>query len=580
MKLAFSTLGCPDFDWPDLLSMAKDFNFQGIEVRGLGRTIFSLRGKPFLPENVSDTVEQLRSLHIEIPCLSSGCTLRYAERTQDSLAELRLYIDLAQKLGSKYIRVLADEHAHVSGQVDDEVVAEALRSIVPYAEQAGVTLLVETNGVYGNTKRLADLLCSIPSDNIGALWDMHHPYRFFNETPEQTVQNLGAYIKYTHIKDSVMVGDKVSYRMLGEGDLPVAKLLDALRSINYEGYVSLEWLKSYAPDLEDAGIVFPHFANYMGSLLGPAAEVSGHFENRARTGVYIWQKEKLIDLTFPQLLDRVVSEFPDQYAFRYTEQDYTRTYAQFRDEVDTFARALIALGVKTGDHVAVWALNVPEWFITFWAATRIGAVLVTVNTAYKSHELEYLLRQSDTHTLVMTQGFKDTNYADIVLKICPELRSAPKGTLHLNKLPFLRNIITVGTAVPGCLTWEESLLAAQRVSEVEVYRRAASVRQDDVCNMQYTSGTTGFPKGVMLTHYNVINNGKTIGDNLDLSTADQMLIHVPMFHCFGMVLSMIACMTHGSTMSPISAFSPSKALDHSHKRRANDVHCDAQPSGF
>ena len=145
-------------------------------------------------------------------------------------------------------------------------------------------------------------------------------------------------------------------------------------------------------------------------------------DNRG-TGKYLWPKEHLIDLTFPEVLDRVVKEFPDQYAFRYTTCDYTRTYAQFRDDVDQFARALIAMGVKKGDHVAIWATNIPQWFITFWASARIGAVLVTVNTAYKVHEAEYLLRQSDTHTLVMIDGYKDSNYVEIINEIC--LNSRP-----------------------------------------------------------------------------------------------------------------------------------------------------------
>ncbi len=187
MKLAFSTLGCPDFDWPDILAMAKDFGFQGIEVRGLGRAIFSLRGKPFLPENVSDTAEQLRSLRLEISCLSSGCPLRYPEKASETISELKEYIDLAAKLNCKYVRVLGDEHPEMRGEVDDATVIEILRSVVPYAEQTGVTLLVETNGVYSNTKRLAELLGSIPSDSVGALWDMHHPYRFANESPEEHI---------------------------------------------------------------------------------------------------------------------------------------------------------------------------------------------------------------------------------------------------------------------------------------------------------------------------------------------------------------------------------------------------------
>ena len=257
----------------------------------------------------------------------------------------------------------------------------------------------------------------------------------------------------------------------------------------------------------------------------------------------------------------MVEEFPDQYAFRYTTLDYTRTYAEFRDDVDTFARALIAMGVRAGDHVAIWATNVPQWYITFWATTKIGAVLVTVNTAYKIHEAEYLLRQSDTHTLVMIDGFKDSDYVAIIKELCPELADyGPKGKpLHCKRLPFLRNVITVdssaaGLPTPGRRPWT----LADQVPVEEVYRRAAAINKHDVCNMQYTSGTTGFPKGVMLTHYNVVNNGKAIGDCMDLSTADRMMIQVPMFHCFGMVLAMTASMTHGVTMCPIPAFSPRK----------------------
>ncbi|MEF2801423.1 MAG: AMP-binding protein, partial [Acutalibacter sp.] len=278
------------------------------------------------------------------------------------------------------------------------------------------------------------------------------------------------------------------------------------------------------------------------------------------TGKYLWPKEHLIDLTFPEVLDRVVKEFPDQYAFRYTTCDYTRTYAQFRDDVDQFARALIAMGVKKGDHVAIWATNVPQWYITFWAATKIGAVLVTVNTAYKIHEAEYLLRQSDTHTLVMIDGYKDSDYVGIIKELCPELQDSLPGKLHSKRLPVLRNVITVDSQQKGCYTWEHAMGLGDSVPPTEVENRRRQVRKDDVCNMQYTSGTTGFPKGVMLTHYNVVNNGKAIGDCMDLSTADRMMIQVPMFHCFGMVLAMTASMTHGVSMYPITAFSPRKGL--------------------
>lgn len=574
MKLAFSTLGCPDFDWKDIYSMAKDFGFSGIELRGLGDDIFSVHARPFREENLPATIELLHKKRLEIPCLSTGCSLRFPEKRDETIAEIKEYIDLASKLGSSYIRLLGDLTAAPTTDFSDEIVLDALRELVPYAEEKGVTLLVETNGVYANTSRLRDLLNQIPSDNIGALWDVHHPYRYAGESPEQTVQNLGAYIKYTHFKDSVLHDGKVEYRMLGDGDLPIDEIIRTLNSINYEGYLSLEWLKQYAPDLSDAGIVFPHYANFMAQYTGKTRDVSHRlYDNHAGTGKYVWPKETLIDLTFPQVLDRMVEEFPDQYAFRYTTLDYTRTYAEFRDDVDTFARSLIAMGVKPGDHVAIWATNVPQWYITFWATTKIGAVLVTVNTAYKIHEAEYLLRQSDTHTLVMIDGYKDSDYVAIMKELCPELETAEKGQpLHIRRLPFLRNIITVDSEQPGCYTWQEALALASQVPIEEVFRRAAAINKHDVCNMQYTSGTTGFPKGVMLTHYNVVNNGKNIGDCMDLSTADRMMIQVPMFHCFGMVLAMTASMTHGVTMSPIPAFSPRKGLDCINREKITAFH--------
>lgn len=437
MKLAFSTLGCPDFDWADIYSMAKDFGFSGIEMRGLGDNIFSINARPFRSENLPKTIELLHQKHLEICCLSSGCALKFPEKTQETLEELRRYIDLAAKLHTPYIRVLGDLTAAPDGEVDDTLVLHTLQQLIPYAEQHNVTLLVETNGVYADTARLRELLNQIESDNIGALWDLHHPYRYAGESPETTVQNLGAYIKYTHVKDSVVENGKTVYKIMGEGDLPMDAMMQALRSINYEGYVSLEWLKRYAPDLSDPGIVFPHFANFMEQYMDRPEDIRRLYDNNAKTGKYVWPKEHLIDLTFPQVLDRIVEEFPDQYAFRYTTLDYTRTYSEFRDDVDTFARSLIAMGVRPGDHVAIWATNVPQWYITFWATTKIGAVLVTVNTAYKIHEAEYLLRQSDTHTLVMVDGYKDSDYIAIMKELCPELETLKKDILFIAKdCPF------------------------------------------------------------------------------------------------------------------------------------------------
>ncbi len=568
MKLSFSTLGCPDFSWTDIYSMAKDLGFDGIEIRGLGEDIFAVNAHPFKEAHLPKTINKLNSLGLKIPCLSSGCCLKDKDNYDNIVSEISQYCELAQKLGTPYIRVLADLEPEPTGDVDDEYIAKVLKSLAKKAGDCSVTLLVETNGVYSDTKRLRKLLDNVNDNSVAALWDMHHPSRYMNETGKETIENLGSYIKYVHVKDSVNVNGKIEYKLMGEGDLPISEMLNALLATGYDGYVSLEWLKRWANNLSDAGVVFPQFTHYMSRYKNKSILQ----DNNTKTGKYVWKKQMLIDETFPDVLDRICKEFPEQYAFRYTELDYTRTYPQFRDDVDAFAKSLIAMGVKKGDNVAIWATNVPAWYITFWATTKIGAVLVTVNTAYKVHEAEYLLRQSDTHTLVMVDSCKDSNYVEIINQLCPELKTSEPGKLHAERLPMLKNIVTVESKQPGCYTWDEAIELGKSVpiSAVEEMRR--NVNKNDVCNMQYTSGTTGFPKGVMLTHYNVVNNGKAIGDCMDLSTADRMMIHVPMFHCFGMVLAMTASMTHGTTMSPITVFSPRKSLACINKEKITAFH--------
>lgn len=558
MKLSFSTLACPDFTWSEIYSMTKDFGLDGIEIRGLGKELSAIHAIPFTPEKIDSTIAKLAELNLVIPCLSSGCALKFKDKEKENVKELEEYISLASKLSAPFVRVLADLEPRPSGEVDDSYVASMLKVLAEKAQKAKVTLLVESNGVYSDTSRLRALLDSVASDSVAALWDVNHPYRFANETPEQTVSNLGSLIRYVHVKDSVVAPDgTVRYKLFGEGDMPFPRIFDALKSIGYDGFVSLEWVKRWSNELCDAGIIVPQFANYMTPYKRSSRALQ---DNKTKTGKYVWKKETLINETFPDVLDRICEEFPSQYAFRYTELDYTRTYPEFRADVDEFARSLIAMGVKRGDHVAIWATNVPAWYITFWATTKIGAVLVTVNTAYKIHEAEYLLRQSDTHTLVMIGGYKDSDYVSIINEICPELETSEKGKLDSKRLPCLKNIVTVGFENKGCYTWEEAIALSKNVPYSEVESRRRKIDKNDVCNMQYTSGTTGFPKGVMLTHYNVVNNGKAIGDCMDLSTADRMMIQVPMFHCFGMVLAMTASMTHGTTMSPITAFSPRKGL--------------------
>ncbi len=570
MKISFSTLACPDFSWTDIYSMAKDLGFNGIEVRGLGNEIYSVKAKPFTDENIGKTIDKLNKLGLEIPCLSSGCCLKFFDKHDEIIDEITQYAILANKLNTPYIRILADLDPAPVDEIDDDKIVEILREVIPVAQNNNVTLLVETNGVYSDTKRLKNLLDKVNSPFVAALWDMHHPYRYMGETGQQTVENLGDYIKYIHVKDSVMENGELCYKLMGEGDIPIHEMLSALQKIGYDGYVSLEWVKRWSRNLYAAGIVFPQFANYMHPYI--VAKKSKLQIDARGTGYYPWPKETIIDETFPDVLDRICEEFPNQYAFRYTELDYTRTYPEFREDVRRFAKALVAMGVKKDDHVAIWATNVPAWYITFWACTTIGAVLVTVNTAYKVHEAEYLLRQSDTHTLVMIDGCKDSDYVAIMKELCPELATCKAGELNSAKLPFLKNIITVDSKQDGCFTWEEAEALADTVDDSVIDKMRAKIDKHDVVNMQYTSGTTGFPKGVMLTHYNVVNNGKAIGDCMDLSTNDRMMIQVPMFHCFGMVLAMTASVTHGVTMSPIPAFSPRKGLACINKEKITAFH--------
>ena len=549
MNLSFSTRGWGDLSWEQMLDAALDMKFTGIEVYNVFKfPELTDRGGPFHKHKIAATVRQLRDLKLTIPCLDTSMDLSESTVNGDVIADM---MQLAHDLQVPYVVGWASSP-------NEEMIVSNLERLLPIAEKLGVCLLIKTSGIYADTGRLRSLLESFASDYTGALWDMHHPYRDFGESADTTIKNLGTYVKHVHLRDS---DDKDTYNLIGEGNMPVASMIRALSSINYDGFISLEWKPEWMEDLQDREVIFPHFVNYMSRFNSPRTRKKSLYYNHDGSGQYVWKKDDLIDLTFPQVLDRMVEEFPDQYAFKYTTLDYTRTYEEFREDVDNFARALVSMGVRPGMKVAIWATNVPAWYITFWATTKIGAVLVTVNTAYKIHEAEYLLRQSDTHTLVMIESALDSNYRKIINEICPELAKTKAGTpLHCKKLPFLRNVITVDFRQPGSLTFDEAMARADLVPVEEVYRYAAQIQPDDVCNMQYTSGTTGFPKGVMLTHYNVVNNGKCIGDRLGLSTADRFLVQVPMFHCFGMVLTMTSSMTHGATLCPLPYFSAKSSL--------------------
>ncbi len=548
MKLSFSTEHVFSSSFQALCDKTAEYGFQGFEVYDAALEKRLHDDSIFHSLITPGAKRKLVNRHIAI------CALTYPQHicAETDSAQLCKYVDRAAVAGVANVILRMD--------TVPENILSILAPAVERAEKLGIMLLLETAGALAHTPRVLELIGSIGSAAMGVCWNIRQTYFVGQELADTSIQTLGAYICY------VRLGDRRGDRdvLIGEGELPVKDFMNALRSLNYDGYICVDW----NTEIPSEDIVLTHFVSYMERLAPQKTASKPVYYNRARTGTHPWKKFDVIDLTFSQVLDEMADRYPDQYAFKYTTLDYTRTYSQFREDVDRVAAALISLGVQPGHHVAIWATNVPAWFLTFWATVKIGAVLVTVNTAYKIHETEYLLRQSDTHTLVMIEDCKDSNYRQIMQELCPELENLKPGQpLYSKKLPFLRNVVTVGFSMKGCLEWEEFLDRAPMVPKEEVRRRASCVHPSDVCNMQYTSGTTGFPKGVMLTHSNIINNGKIIGDRMDISTADRMMIQVPMFHCFGMVLSMTNCMTHGATMCPMPYFSPKSSLACVHEEK-------------
>ncbi len=544
MKLTFSTKHVNRASFIDTCRYAYDYGYAGFEIYDAIKERKQHYDSILRSDRMADSKRKLINRNIAVSALVYPYGVESDEATSDSILK---YVDMARNAGIERVILRLEE------KITDELLAEKLTAAIKRAEKADIQILFETAGYLCETENIIDIINLFSSTAIGVSWNMRETYFCAGESAETTIKTLGAYIKYARLGD-MKDGKTV---LIGEGELPVTNFINALSSLNFDGYICVAWNE----EINDADIVLTHFVNYIGNLSREKKEYDKAYYNRSKTGTYVWKKYDVIDATFSDVLDKMVEKYPDQYAFKYTTLDYTRTYTQFRRDVDECAAALISLGVKAGDHVAIWATNVPAWFITFWATTKIGAVLVTVNTAYKIHEIEYLLKQSDTHTLVMIEDCKDINYKEIIQELCPELKTlSPGEPLYSKNLPFLRNVVTVGFSMDGCLTWEQMLARSSRIPYEEVRRRASLVKSDDVCNMQYTSGTTGFPKGVMLTHRNIVNNGKTIGDRMDLSTADRMMIQVPMFHCFGMVLSMTSMMTHGGTLCPMPYFSPKSSL--------------------
>lgn len=264
----------------------------------------------------------------------------------------------------------------------------------------------------------------------------------------------------------------------------------------------------------------------------------------------------MIEKTLGQVFNETAMKYPNNEALVYLDGP-RYTYKEFKEIVDTTAKGLIKLGVKKGDHVAVWAYNVPEWVILQFATAKVGAVLVTVNTYYKAKELEYLLKQSDTRFLFLVNKFKDVSYVDTLYKVMPEIKDGKNSV----NFPYFEKAIYIGKEkFDGLLNFNDIIEMGKDISDEELHSIENSIDCHDVVNMQYTSGTTGFPKGVMLTHYNIINNAYWVGQYLGLSNKDRMCIPVPFFHCFGCVLSTLNCVIYGATMVPIKIFNAGEVL--------------------
>ena len=280
-----------------------------------------------------------------------------------------------------------------------------------------------------------------------------------------------------------------------------------------------------------------------------------------------------MEITVGGLLDQMAEKYPLNEALVYDDRGIRYTYREFNEVCRQVAKGLLKLGVRKGDNVAIWAYNVPEWVILQFATAKIGAVLVTVNTAYKSTELEYLLEQSDSSTLFLVKSWKDTDYIATLTEVVPELPASRPGELDSPRLPFLKTVVFIGEGTPdGMLNFTRIVEMGKAVPDAELAAVEATLDIHDTINMQYTSGTTGFPKGVMLTHYNLVNNGFHIGECMKFTDKDRLCIPVPFFHCFGSVLAVMASVTHGTTMIPVEIFDPLKVLQAVEKERCTALH--------
>lgn len=282
---------------------------------------------------------------------------------------------------------------------------------------------------------------------------------------------------------------------------------------------------------------------------------------------------QLVERTLGEWLEHWAATTPDREYIVYSDRDLRFTWKNFNKRVDEAALGFLAIGVKKGDHVGIWAQNVPEWLTYMYACAKIGAVFVTVNTNYKQHELEYLVENSDMHTLCITDGTWDSNYVDMVYTMLPELKECQRGQLKSERFPMMRNVVYIGQEkYRGMYNTSELLLLGAHMDSSVLEAVKKTVNAHDVMMMQYTSGTTGFPKGVMLSHFNLANNGFLTGEHMKFTDQDKLCVCVPLFHCFGVTLATTNCLTHGCTQVMVERFDPLVVLASIHKERCTALY--------
>jgi fatty-acyl-CoA synthase len=282
----------------------------------------------------------------------------------------------------------------------------------------------------------------------------------------------------------------------------------------------------------------------------------------------------LMTLCIGEILDQVAIRYPESPALILRQEGLRFNWSELQVEVERTARGLMALGFVRGDRVGIWATNVSQWVLMQFATAKAGIILVNLNLRFRAHELDYVLKQSGCKGLVMQHAFRDCDYVETLRQLAPELDTCTAGHLYAKLLPDLRHVIYIGDNPPaGMMSWSDMLARSERITPAELRVRERSLNPRDTINIQYTSGTTGTPKGAELSHYNVANNGRFIGDSMKLTERDKVCIPVPFYHCFGMVLGNMACLTHASAMViPADYFDPLATMQTIHEERCTAVY--------